>query len=55
MKTSELIKKLEEALELLGDKDVYVRDECGEYELVVEVIESGYVRSSKGTVVKIVN
>lgn len=36
-----LIAELEDCLQLYGNKNVYVRDQFGQLELVTEVIESG--------------
>lgn len=42
MKASELIKELQDAISLVGDKDVYVCDNFGEYEMATEVIQSEF-------------
>lgn len=54
MRISELIKALEAAQQLLGDRKVYVRDDFGQYELATEVIEIGTIQEENQTVIGII-
>lgn len=53
MTLSELISELQDALAIYGDKNVYVRDQFGQLELAVEVIEIGTIEMEESTVIAI--
>lgn len=53
MRLSELISELQDALAIYGDKNVYVRDQFGQLELAVEVIETGMIEIEEDTVIAI--
>lgn len=54
MNLVELIAELEDCLQLYGNKNVYVRDHFGKYDLVTEIIEVSH-KDEENTVIAIIN
>lgn len=54
MNLVELIAELEDCLQLYGNRNVYVRDHFGQYDLVTEIIEISR-KDEENTVIAIIN